>query len=288
MGALLVINPTSGRGEIPAHELLAAAGPNASAVMPRSVESFRAEVTAAARGTDRIIVVGGDGTLNHAVNAFDYRYQDICWGLVPTGTGNDLARTLGLPTDPMKALEVALGDETTSVDVGLARGEGTERLFVNACMGGFPVSMNENASDELKERFGPFAFWVAGARAARHVDRTTVTVNGRQLDDCVAVGVGNAKTVGGGIEVFPEASPMDGVLNACAFAVPHAAAAAKLIPRLLQGSHEGIDEVITDRGTCIDVDSDPPIEFNVDGDLHGLKTPIRFEVAGKLPMACAA
>ena len=286
MTTLIVTNPTSGGSkDLPLDALVAAAGPDTSVVTPRSVTTFRAEVTAAARGAERIVVAGGDGTLNNAVNAFDYRFSSICWGLVPAGTGNDLARTLGLPDDPMEALEVALGDKTTEIDVGVAKGEGMSRLFANACMGGFPVQVDEATSEDMKERFGPFAFWVAGARAATKLDRTTVTVNGKTLDDCVAVGVGNGRSCGGGIEVWPDADPSDGILDACAVAIPRPAAAAKLIPRLLRGTHEGIDEVAMDRGSTIVVESDPPIEFNVDGDLVGLKTPVAFEVAGTLEIA---
>ena len=286
MGILIVVNPTSGSSkDLPLDDLVAAAGPDTTVVSPRSVSSFRAEVTAAARGADAIVVAGGDGTFNRTLNAFDYRFSSIRWGLIPAGTGNDLARTLGLPEDPMDALEVALGDRTRKIDVGIARGTGSEHLFINGCMGGYPVAVDEAANEEMKERFGPFAFWIAGARAATNLERSRVTVNGNELEDCVAVGVGNGKTCGGGIEVWPDADPSDGILEACALAVPNPASAAKLIPRLLRGTHEGIDEVATDRGTSIDIDSDPPVELNVDGDLVGLKTPVRFEIAGKLEIA---
>lgn len=284
MTILLVVNRAAGGAdELPLGAMKAASG--ATVVSPRSESSFRAEVTAAARGADRIVVAGGDGTFSAAVNAFDHRFDSITWGLVPSGTGNDLARTLGLPTDPMEAFEVAIGDNTTTLDVGIARGPGIDRLFVNACVGGFPVEVDEAATEEMKSRFGPFAFWVAGARAATRFDRTTVTVDGHELEDCVAVGVGNGKTAGGGIEVWPEADPNDGLLDACAMAIPGPAAAAKLIPRLLRGTHEGIDEVTTARGSSIRIDSEPPIEMNVDGDLVGLKTPVTFEVRGKLSIA---
>ena len=286
MSTLIVLNPSSGGSkELAVGDLVDAAGPGASAISPRSLTSFRAEVTAAARGADRIVVAGGDGTLNCTLNAFDYRFDSISWGLIPAGTGNDLARTLDLPDDPLEAMKVAVGDSTTEIDVGVARGGGTERLFLNACMGGFPVQVDEKTNEEMKERFGPFAFWVAGARAAAKLERTTVSVNGRELEDCVAVGVGNGRTVGGGIEVFPEADPSDGELDSCAVAVPNPGSAAKLIPRLLRGSHEGIDEVATDRASTIVIESDPPIELNVDGDLVGLKTPATFEMVGKLTIA---
>ena len=161
----------------------------------------------------------------------------------------------------------------------------SERLFINASMGGFTVDVDEKATDELKERFGPFAFWIAGARAASNVDRTAVSVNGKVLADCVAAGVGNGRSAGGGIEVWPEADPSDGLLDACAVAVPGPTGAAKLIPRLLRGTHEGIDEVVTDAAARIEIDSEPPIEFNVDGDVVGLSTPATFDVVGKLAIA---
>ncbi|MBW3594265.1 MAG: hypothetical protein KY391_01710 [Actinobacteria bacterium] len=286
MRTLIVLNPASGgSSDVPVGGLVAAAGPGAAAISPRSLSSFRAEVTAAARGVDRIVVAGGDGTFNCALNAFDHRFASVVWGLIPAGTGNDLARTLGVPDDPFAALDVALGDTTREIDVGIARGEGVERLFINACMGGFPVQVDEKTNEEMKERFGPFAFWVAGARAAAKLERTTVTVNGTDLDDCVAVGVGNGRTCGGGIEVFPNADPSDGLLDACAVAIPRPTSAAKLIPRLLRGTHEGIDEVTTTQAATLEIASDPPVELNVDGDLVGLKTPVRFEVAGRLTIA---
>lgn len=289
MTTLIVLNASSGGSkELPVGELLEVAGDGAAVISPRSMTSFRAEVTAAARGADRIVVAGGDGTFNCTLNAFDYRFDSICWGLVPAGTGNDLARTLGLPDDPIEAMKVAVAESTQEIDVGVARGGGTERLFINACMGGFPVQVDEKTNEEMKERFGPFAFWVAGARAAAKLERASVSVNGRELEDCVAVGVGNGKTVGGGIEVFPQADPSDGVLDSCAVAVPGPSSAAKLIPRLMRGTHEGIDEVATDRGSSITIESDPPIELNVDGDLVGLKTPAKFEIAGKLTIAAPA
>lgn len=289
MTTLIVLNPSSGGSQdLPLGDLVDVAGPDAAVISPRSMTSFRAEVTAAARGADRIVVAGGDGTFNCTLNAFDYRFDTISWGLVPAGTGNDLARTLGLPDDPIAAMKVAVGEPTKDMDVGVARGGGVERLFINACMGGFPVQVDEKTNEEMKERFGPFAFWVAGTRAAAKLERTTVSVNGRSLEDCVAVGVGNGKTVGGGIEIFPQADPCDGVLDSCAVAVPSPSSAAKLIPRLLRGTHEGIDEVATDRGSSITIESDPPIELNVDGDLVGLKTPAKFEIAGKLTIAAPA
>jgi hypothetical protein len=82
-------------------------------------------------------------------------------------------------------------------------------------MGGFPVQVNEAIEGDVKERYGPLAFWVGGAKAAADLTRWRLTVDGEEFADVVAAGVGNGRTAGGGIEVWPEADPGDGVLDLC-------------------------------------------------------------------------
>ncbi|HEX2295209.1 MAG TPA: YegS/Rv2252/BmrU family lipid kinase [Actinomycetota bacterium] len=238
------------------------------------------DLAAAARDADVVVVAGGDGSLNHAVNDLEDRLGDLTFGLVPLGTGNDFARTLGLPADPVEAVRVVVRGYVREVDVGRARGEGVTRLFVNACMGGFPVQVDEAIDEKTKDRLGPLAFWLGGVKAAKDVTRSTVTIDGVALPDCVAGGVGNGRTCGGGIPVWPEADPSDGTLEGCALAAPNVAAAVKLLLKVRSGEHGGLDGVKTTRGPRIELDADPPIELNVDGELVGLKTPATFEVCG--------
>ena len=246
-----------------------------------SEDSTDDDLAEAARSASLVVVAGGDGSLNHAVNALQERLDEVTFGLIPKGTGNDFARSAGVPDDPAEAARVIAAGRARSFDVSRASGGGVERLFVNACMGGFPVQVNEAIDEDTKRKLGPLAFWVGGVKAATDLKRSTVTMNGVDVPDCVAAGVGNGRTCGGGIEVWPATDPSDGVLDACALGAPNAAAAARLLLKVRAGEHGGLDGVATVTGGRIEIDADPPIELNVDGDLVGLKTPATFEVVGR-------
>jgi diacylglycerol kinase (ATP) len=281
---LLVTNPSSGGSDDEAlaavESELRAAG-DVQRLEPGGVEP-EAEIQSAARTADVVVVAGGDGTLHRIVNALRAQLEELVFGLIPMGTGNDFARTLRVPEEPGAAARIAAGDGVRRVDLGRARGGGVERLFVNACIGGFPVAMNEAVDQDTKARLGPLAFWLGGAKVVADLPRTTVILDGVQVTDCLAAGVGNGKTSGGGIALWPDASLDDGALDGCALGAPSLAVAGKVASRLKAGTHEGLDEVVTTRGRAVTIDSDPPIEINVDGELVGLRTPATFEVIGSL------
>ncbi len=281
----VVVNPASGGTEdarAAALETLRSVG-EVVPIHSDSLETFDDAVRSATDDVELVVVVGGDGTLNCTINALADRLDDLVFALVPMGTGNDLARTLGLMDDPPE--EVARGIASwpeIELDVGRARGRDVERLFVNACMGGFPVQVDTAIEGMVKDRLGPLAFWVGGALAALDLERSRVTVNGREVEDCVAVGVGNGRTAGGGIEVWPSADPSDGALDVVVLPVANIVDAAKLVTKVRGGDHVELPEVRSWRGAEIEVAADPPMGFNVDGELVGLETPVRFEVAGRI------
>ena len=254
---------------------------------PDSAESFDEEVLGAASDADLVVVAGGDGTFNRALNALEDRFDDLELGLIPMGTGNDFARTLGLPKDPIEAARVQVAGAARSIDVWRATGSGVTRLFINACMGGFPVEVNEAIDEDLKRRFGPLAFWVGGAKAAADLTRYQVTMGDRRISDCVAAGVGNGKTCGGGITVWPEADPADGMLDGCALSATGVAEGLKLAATVRKGGHVGLEEVEMLRAEQIEVYSEPVMEFNVDGELVELESPVSFERAGRATVRVA-
>jgi diacylglycerol kinase (ATP) len=280
---LLISNSASGASDPDAIALvereLAGLGP-VSSLAPDSVDTFDREVAVAAAESDVVVVAGGDGTFNRALNALRDRLADVSLGLVPMGTGNDLARSLALPRDARAAARVLVREDEREVDVWRARSSRVDRLFINACMGGFPVEVNEAIDEDLKRRFGPLAFWVGGAKAAADLTRYDLTIGGRRVPECVAAGVGNGRTCGGGIRMWPEADPSDGLLDACALHADGVADALKLAATVKSGGHVGLDEVATLRGNRIEVTSEPPIAFNIDGELVGLESPVTFERAG--------
>lgn len=285
MKVLLVTNPSSGSaGKHDRDALLSALGPlgEVQAIEPSSLEDFSSEVLAAARERDLVISAGGDGTLNCTVNALGEVLDDITLALLPMGTGNDLARTLGLGDDPVEVARSLAEGRAIELDVGRAGGQGAERLFLNACMGGFPVQVNEALDEGEKERLGAAAFIWGGAKALSDLDRSTVRLQDREVPDCVAAGVGNGKTAGGGIEIWPDADPTDGLLDGCALPAAGPADLVKLAASLKLGDHRNIAEVATIRGASIRIESTPGIEINVDGELVGLRTPAVFETFTKV------
>ena len=290
MQVLVIGNPSSGGFDDDLRSGIERALARAGTVdwFTPSGDTTDGQTAAAARDAELVVIAGGDGSLNRALNALGDRLGDLTFGLIPTGTGNDFARTAGLPEDPIDAAGVVVSGTPREFDVGRATGGDVSRLFLNACMGGFPVQVNEAIDEDTKRKLGPLAFWVGGAKAAAGLTRSMVTMNGIEVPDCVAAGVGNGRTCGGGIEVWPDADPSDGLLDACALGASGAGATVQLLLRVRGGDHEGLEGVATTTGGRVQIDADPPIEFNVDGELVGLFSPATFEVAGRLRLVAPA
>ena len=287
MRILLLSNESSGSSDSQVVESIAqelSALGSVSSLVPGSLESFDEEVSGAARDVDLLVVAGGDGTINCAVNALRDDFGSVTLALVPMGTGNDLARTLEVSRAPLEAARAVVAGKARSINVWRARSRGVDRLFINACMGGFPVEVNEAIDEDLKRKVGPLAFVIGGAKGAAEMSRYRVTIDGKQLDDCIAAGVGNGQTCGGGVRVWPQADPSDGLLDACVLSAEGMGDALKLAATVRSGRHTGLEEVATLRAERVEISSEPQMEFNLDGELVGLVTPVTFEGAGTITM----
>ena len=284
MRVLAVFNPKSGSADdTPREAILDSLGVLGAvrAVAPDEDE-FPAAVDAGAAEADLVVVAGGDGTVNRTVNAIRDHLARVEVGVIPMGTGNDFARTMGMPQDPGEAARAVAANSGREVDLCEASGPGVARLFVNACIGGFPVAVDEHVDERVKRLLGPLAYVAAGAKAAADLSRSAVTLNGERVEDCVAAGVGNGRTSGGGIRVWPEADPRDGALDGCAMAASGLIETVKLAATVRGGSHVGLDGVVVRRAAEITIEADPEMEFNVDGELVGLTSPATFRVVGTL------
>ena len=247
-------------------------------VQPRSEESFHDDVIAGTADADIIVSAGGDGTLSLIVDALEARLAELTFAVVPLGTGNDFARTLGVPSDPVEAAASLTSAKARAIDVGRASDGRVRRLFVNGCLGGFPVRANQAIDSDTKRKLGPLAFVVGGVKALGDLHRSSVVVDGRRIADCIAIGVGNGRTVGGGIEMWPSARPDDGLLDVCVLSAGSIAEAVVLAGKTRIGSHEDSDGAVIVSGRTFTIEADPTMEFNVDGELVGLRTPATFEL----------
>ena len=209
---LLLVNPASGGGGTATRELvsqLAADGP----IHIRSTEDFGSTqdwIRAHAGARARVIVGGGDGTLNSVVGAILDAGATLA--VLPLGTANDFARSLGVPADLDEAMSVALAGTVRYVDVGLMN----ERCFLNAVGIGLGPAMTKELSNEKKQRFGVFAYplTLLGVIKQRHAFRAIVQIDGRRRRlRALQITIANGIHYGGGMTVSVDASMDDGQLR---------------------------------------------------------------------------
>jgi len=232
------------------------------------------------KGFDLVVAAGGDGTLNEVVNGVGENLGDARLGLIPLGTGNDFARTLGVPADIEAAIDLIVIGETREVD--LVRVTSDEvRYFVNVSAGGFSGLVNEKLTPEMKKTWGPLAY-LRGAAAALsdlRAYRTTLALdNSESLTlDLYNVVVANGRYVAGGTLIAPEASIDDGLLDIVLIPQRPAPELALLAAQVTLGTHLTSDAIVFRRAAQLTVNSKPGMWFNVDGELVG-NEPARFEI----------
>jgi len=232
------------------------------------------------RGCDLIVAAGGDGTLNQVINGIGERSNQAQVGLIPLGTGNDFARTLGIPTDIDQCLELLLARHTRAIDLVRVTSDRT-RYFVNVSAGGFSGLLNEKLTPELKKSWGPLAYLRCAAATLPELRayRTQIALDDKETlsESLYNVIIGNGRYVAGGIPVAPEASPDDGLLDLVLIPERPVADLAILAPQMLTGHHLSSGSIIYRRAARISVNSKPGMWFNVDGELVG-NEPAVFQV----------
>ena len=215
-----------------------------------------------------LVVAGGDGTLHMGVQRLWDRGElsDTTMGLVPLGTGNDFARSLGLPLHPLEAATAAAINEPRRLDLLVDDGGG---VVVNMAHAGLGAEAAEDAK-ALKGRLGPLAYPV-GALIAAARDRgweLEVSVDGEAVGGAaeLMVGVGNGRTIGGGTPLCPEAAVDDGLLDVVVVNATGPTAKLSFAAALRKGEHLGRDDVHHARGREVRITGDP-VRHNVDGEV---------------------
>lgn len=236
--------------------------------------------TAIRKGAELIVAAGGDGTLNGVINGVADKADAARVGLIPLGTGNDFARTLGIPTDLEAAIEVVRGGETRAID--LVRVTSDEvRYFVNVSAGGFSGLVNEKLTPEMKKAWGPLAYLRSAAAALPELRayQTTIAFDNTEslMLDLYNVVVANGRYVAGGTLIAPEASIDDGMLDIILIQKRSAPELALLAASVALGTHLSNEAVVFRRAAKLTVNSKPGMWFNVDGELVG-NEPARFEI----------
>jgi diacylglycerol kinase (ATP) len=228
-----------------------------------------------------VILGGGDGTMNAAAAAL--RDTGLPLGILPLGTANDLARTLGIPDDAEAAAGVILAGRTRRLDLGCVNGH----PFFNVASMGLSVDITRRLTKLMKRRLGVFAYPVAAIAVIATAGRFHATLSTDGHDEKVRtmqIAVGNGRFYGGGMVVEEGAAIDDGLLDVYSLE-PRARWRLLLMAREFRaGEHKHLDEVRTLRCRALTVTTRRPRHVSADGEIV-TETPARFTV---LPQAVVA
>ena len=280
--ACIILNPAAGSVKDPdaLMKQLRSLPDTTLKVTSKRGSACRSARTALKQGCDLIVAAGGDGTLNEVINGLGENAGNVRVGLIPLGTGNDFARTLGIPTDVDQCLELLRTSHTRAIDLVRVTSDQV-RYFVNVSAGGFSGLVNEKLTPEMKSSWGPLAYIRSAAAALpelrAYVTRIALDDNETISESLYNVILGNGRYVAGGIPVAPEALPDDGLLDLVLIPERPVADLAILAPQMLMGTHLSSASIIYRRAARITVNSKPGMWFNVDGELVG-NEPAMFEV----------
>jgi diacylglycerol kinase (ATP) len=250
-------------------------------------DAARAAADATRRGDSLLIAIGGDGTVNEIVNGtmrtrLHTGASRPTLAIVPLGTGNDLARTLGVPLEPLEAIKLLRERPATArIDLMRVRSETFDGFCANVAAGGFTGQMNEALTDELKSRWGPLAYLRGAVKVLPDLTKysTTIRYDGSapQPVHAMNVIVANGRTAGGGTIVAAQADPTDGLLDIVIVRTGTVLELTGVAARLLAGDYTTSDLVTHRRAKRVQIESTPGMWFNIDGELI-TNEPVTFSV----------
>ncbi len=280
----VVVNPASGRGRaariLPTVSgALAKHGFEAEITVTRDADDLRAAVRRArAAEAERVIVCGGDGSIHLAIQ--ELAGGDTALGIVPAGTGDDNARTLGIPLkDTGAAVTRALTGEPTRVDLGrVTTADGEERVFLGVLSSGFDSLVNERANSmSWPSGHARYAIAILGElRTFRPVHYRAVIDERDAVGAAMLVAVGNGASYGGGMRVCPGADPTDGMLDVTWLHGVSRATFLRVFPQVFSGEHVRTRYVSTVRAKAIALDADGQVAY-ADGERVG-PLPVSIDV----------
>lgn len=267
----IVVNPVAGRerrsSAIPIVErVLKEQGIEYSISKSQSPgEAVRLARQAAAEGYERIVAMGGDGTVCEVVSGF--QGSGAALGIIPVGTGNDLARVVGIPSDPEQAARlVARGTERL---IDLAR-LGEERYFANMASAGFPIEVIEESLKTTKKYSVSLAYPIAIAKTiTRYRPRPVEIVADGQVikKSIMIVSVGNGRAAGNGLLPTPRAELDDGLFDVCIVEQTSKLDFLRIMLRLSKGRHLDHPRVQYLKAREVTLRGEGPITVDTDGEL---------------------
>ena len=276
----LIYNPAAGRGRARRYvrdveELLRARGARVDcepSTSPQDLVRIAAESSRA--GYDRVVIAGGDGTLNLAVREFDLAKGILA--LIPTGSGDDFAKVTGVPRNIRLAVGNVLDGRVAEYDVAHANG----LRYMGVAGLGFDSEVADYANRHVKFLRGSAVYLYAILRVLPKFTPRAVrmrTDDGTRDEEIMFAAVGNTRQYGGGIRITPDALPDDGLLDLCIVHRTTRARLLKTLPMAYSGAHVKSPFVETARGRTFHFESEQVLAVYADGEPL-TRTPVTFGV----------
>lgn len=276
---LLLINPHARRGKqyfAEAVHQLQQFGLSVVEEVPEKPQDLPTLIRRYAHCVDLAIVGGGDGTLNAAIQGLVETQLPL--GVLPLGTANDLARTLGVPSVLSEACQAIATGKIRYIDLGWVNG----KYFFNVASMGLSVKVTQKLNPETKRRWGVFAYPAVALQVLRqaHPFQAEIRINGDSIPvKAVQIAIGNGRYYGGGLVIIHDATISDRRLDLYSLETRHWWQILGLVPSLMLGRYpERWVRVL--HGTEIEVVTTEPLEINTDGEITTC-TPAQFRVIPK-------
>ena len=221
---------------------------------------------AAADGAEVIVSYGGDGTTNEVLNGM--AESGVCLMLAPSGTGNDMIRTLGLPRDPVQALEMQLDSPVCRMDAIQVN----DRWCMNVAGLGLDVIVLREYERLRSRMFGSLAYRIAIFRALKLYKPENIRVSfdggATESRQCAFFSFGNGKYFGGGMKCLPDADPFDGLMDVLSVRPISRLFIVCILPTFFAGKHTKLSPVTMTRAKSLTIEADEPFWMQLDGELY--------------------
>lgn len=224
----------------------------------------------------RIIVAGGDGTVNLCVNAMVKHDVHLPLAILPSGTANDFAYYFGLPSEIREAMDIALGDITKPADVGHVN----DKIFINVAAMGALIDVSQKTDPNLKNTLGVAAYYLTALTELPQVKPLPVKLTTPEEvieEEIYFMVVMNGESAGGFRKLSPYSSISDGKLDVIAFRRMPFVEFGPLLIEVLRGKHSENKNVLYFQTEDLMLESEMDISTDIDGE-HGEKLPLHFTV----------
>ena len=228
---------------------------------------------------ERVVAVGGDGTIHQVANGLMAKELDVPLGIIPSGTANDVANYLGLSKDLKTACDVILGDKYKEIDLGRING----KCFINIASAGLLTDVSQKTEVTAKNNLGKLAYYLKGLEQIPHFHPIKINVDSRECSyngEIYLFLVMNGKSAGGFTKVAPVACMDDGLLDVILFKPTSLPELVTLFIKVVKGEHIHSPSIIYFQTNNLKIDCQEELLTDLDGE-RGPDFPLQIDCLHK-------